>query len=36
MDLVIRNGTVVTSGIEAVTDVGVRDGVIMQIGGDAI
>ena len=34
MDLVIRNGTVVTSGIEAVTDVGVRDGVIMQLGGE--
>lgn len=33
LDLVIRNGTVVTSGIEAVTDVGIRDGVIVQLGG---
>jgi len=34
MDLIIRNGTVVTGGVEAVTDVGIRDGVIVQLGGD--
>ncbi len=33
MDLVIRNGTVVTGGLEAVLDVGVADGRIVQLGG---
>ncbi len=33
MDLVIRNGTVVTGGMEAVLDVGVADGRIVQLGG---
>jgi dihydropyrimidinase len=34
MDLVIRNGIVVTGGVEAVTDVGIRDGVVVQLGGE--
>lgn len=34
MDLVIRNGTVVTAGSESLTDVGIRDGVIVQLGGE--
>ena len=34
MDVVIRNGMVVTGGSEAITDVGIRDGVIVQLGGD--
>ena len=34
MDLIIRNGTVVTGGVEAITDVGIRDGVIVQLGGE--
>ncbi len=33
-DLVIKGGTVVTSGSLAVCDIGVRDGAIAQIGGD--
>ena len=33
MDLVIRNGTVVTVGGRAEVDVGVRDGRIVQLGG---
>lgn len=32
-DMVIRNGTVVTGGSESITDVGIRDGVIVQLGG---
>jgi dihydropyrimidinase len=32
-DLVIANGTVVTGGVESVTDVGIRDGRIVQLGG---
>jgi len=32
-DLVIRNGIVVTSGTEAVTDIAISDGVISQLGG---
>lgn len=32
-DMVIRGGTVVTSGTESVTDVGITDGVITQLGG---
>jgi len=34
MDLIIRNGTVVTAGVEAITDVGIADGVIVQLGGE--
>jgi dihydropyrimidinase len=34
MDLVIRGGTVVTAGLEAVVDVGVHDGRIAQLGGE--
>ena len=34
MDVVIRNGMVVTGGSEAITDVGIRDGVIVQLGGE--
>ena len=34
MDVVVRNGMVVTGGSEAVTDVGIRDGVIVQLGGE--
>jgi dihydropyrimidinase len=34
MDVVVRNGMVVTGGSEAITDVGIRDGVIVQLGGD--
>jgi dihydropyrimidinase len=34
MDVVIRGGTVVTSGVEAVLDVGIADGVIAQLGGE--
>jgi len=34
VDLVIRNGHVVTSGIDAVIDVGIANGVIAQLGGD--
>ena len=33
LDLVVRGGRVVTGGTEAVTDVGVRDGRIAQLGG---
>ncbi len=33
MDLVIRNGTVVTGGAESIVDVGIVDGVIAQLGG---
>src|SRR4051794_11094147 len=33
-DLVIRNGEVVTADGRARTDIGVRDGLIAQIGGD--
>ncbi len=33
MDLVIGNGTVVTGGTEAVMDVGIADGRIVQLGG---
>ncbi len=33
MDLVIRNGTVVTGGTEAVLDIGIEDGRIAQLGG---
>ena len=33
MDLVIRGGTVVSAGTEAVTDIGVEDGRIVQLGG---
>lgn len=32
-DLVIRSGTVVTSGSESVSDIGITDGVIAQLGG---
>ncbi|MEM8923232.1 MAG: amidohydrolase family protein [Actinomycetota bacterium] len=32
-DLVIRNGTVVTPGVEAVLDVGIADGRVVQLGG---
>lgn len=34
MDTIIRGGTVVTGGTEAVVDVGIRDGLIAQLGGD--
>jgi dihydropyrimidinase len=34
MDVEVRNGMVVTGGSEAVTDVGIRDGVIVQLGGE--
>ena len=34
MDLVVRNGKVVTPGSETVTDVGIRDGLIVQLGGE--
>jgi len=34
MDLVIRNGRVVTGSSDAVTDVGIREGVIVQLGGE--
>jgi len=34
LDLVIRNGTVATAGSESLTDVGIRDGVIVQLGGE--
>ncbi|MDH4146989.1 MAG: amidohydrolase family protein [Acidimicrobiia bacterium] len=34
MDLVIRGGTVVTSGFEVVTDVGIDGGRIAQLGGE--
>lgn len=34
LDLVIRGGTVVTSGSMAACDVGVRDGKVAQLGGD--
>ncbi|MDT0262646.1 amidohydrolase family protein [Jatrophihabitans lederbergiae] len=33
LDLVVRNGLVVTGSGESVTDIGVRDGVIVQLGG---
>ena len=33
MDLIIRGGTVVTSGASMVTDIGVLDGKIVQLGG---
>ena len=33
VDLVIRGGTVVGAGFEAVTDVGVAEGTIVQVGG---
>ncbi|MEM7273571.1 MAG: amidohydrolase family protein [Actinomycetota bacterium] len=33
METVIRNGTVVTAGIEARLDVGIADGVVVQLGG---
>jgi dihydropyrimidinase len=33
MDLVVRNGLVVTAGGESVADIGVRDGRIAQLGG---
>lgn len=32
-DLVVRNGLVVTGAGESITDIGVRDGVIVQLGG---
>ena len=32
-DTVIRNGTVVTSGAETATDIGIAEGVIVQLGG---
>jgi dihydropyrimidinase len=34
VDLAIRNGTVVTPSTHAVTDIGIRDGVIVQLGGE--
>ncbi|MGI9613592.1 MAG: dihydropyrimidinase [Acidimicrobiales bacterium] len=34
MDTVIRGGTVVTPGLEAVLDVGIADGTIAQLGGE--
>ncbi len=33
MDTIIRNGTVVTGGLEATLDVGIADGVVAQLGG---
>jgi dihydropyrimidinase len=33
VDLVVRNGLVVTAGAQSVADVGVRDGRIVQLGG---
>lgn len=33
LDLIVRNGLVVTGSGESVTDIGVRDGVIVQLGG---
>lgn len=34
MDLIVRDGLVVTAGGRAVTDIGIRDGVVAQLGGD--
>ena len=34
MDLVIKNGTVITSGSRFVGDVGIRDGKVVQLGGE--
>lgn len=34
MDTIIRGGTVVTGGSEAVVDVGILDGAVHQLGGD--
>jgi dihydropyrimidinase len=34
VDLAIRNGRVVTPSADAVTDIGIRNGVITQLGGD--
>ncbi len=34
MDLVIKNGTVITSGSRFVGDVGIRDGKVAQLGGE--
>ncbi len=34
VDLAIRNGTIVTPSTQAVADIGVRGGVIVQLGGD--
>ena len=33
LDLVIRDGTVVTAGSVGVCDIGVRDGKVVQLGG---
>ena len=33
-DLVIRGGTVVTAGSMSICDIGIRDGKIIQLGGE--
>jgi dihydropyrimidinase len=34
VDLAIRNGTIVTPSAEGVADIGVRNGIVVQLGGD--